>query len=75
MDNEPTRDAGDPSDPEGFPVGLFLLVALGVVVGVVAVGAIFVTAGIGGMIIAGLVIIVVGVPMAIRKMHHGVPHR
>jgi hypothetical protein len=52
---------------EEFPTGLFLLVALIVLLGVVAIGTIFVTAGIGGMIFAALVAIVVGVPLAIRK--------
>ena len=52
---------------EEFPTGLFLLVALGALVGVVVIGAIFVTAGIGGMLIAALVAIAVGVPLAIHK--------
>jgi hypothetical protein len=67
MQDEPRREGGESLDPEGFPTGAFLLVGLLVVLGVIAIGATFVTAGIGGMIIAGLVIIFVGVPMAIRK--------
>ena len=73
------------NEPEEFPTGLFLLVGLGVLIGVVAIAAIFVTAGIGGMLIAGAIIIFVGVPMAIHKMrrhtpdiedpHHTVAHR
>jgi hypothetical protein len=65
MPDEPTRASGDPSS---FPTGLFLVVALLVLIGVVAIVAIFVTAGIGGMLAAALIAIVVGVPLAIRKV-------
>ena len=56
------------NEPEEFPTGLFLLVGLGVLIGVVAIAAIFVTAGIGGMLVAGLLLIVVGIPLTIHKM-------
>jgi hypothetical protein len=67
MQDEPNRQRGDPSGPETIPTGLLLWVSLIVLIGVVVIGAIFVTAGIGGMLAAALVAIVVGVPLAIRK--------
>ncbi len=59
--------------PEEFPTALFLLVGLCVLIGVLAIAAFFVTAGIGGLLIGGLLIIAVGVPMAIHKMKRRTP--
>ena len=59
--------------PEPFPTETFLLVGLITLISLLAIVAFFVTAGIGGLLIAGLLAIFVGVPMAIHKMRRRRP--
>lgn len=52
--------------------GMVLVIALCIMIGAVVITATIVTAGIGGLIVAALVIIFVGVPLAIRKVRRPV---
>jgi adenine/guanine phosphoribosyltransferase-like PRPP-binding protein len=75
MQDEPTRGRRNPPASERFPSELLLLAGLIVLVGVLAIVATVVTAGVGGLVIAALVAIFVGVPMAIRKARRPVDVR